>query len=229
MQVMTLTIRKTATLWQLKQLYWLNPWIHEHDLTLKWITGRANTWGYINTWVNIIAPATRLVKQAKWCQLSFWGWYSTQRYFTIHKSLFGWREFWVISLNFLFSSSKSCGSHRTTLVWISFESRFSSLNDSVKWMSDQNWKQVSPVFKTQNQSLSGNIVNTCIFVGPASRTCVPQVLNINDFLFLSFPFLLLPATNQHFFINFLLLSLLSSLYFSPLHLKNNNTQAKISI
>ena len=48
--------------------------------------------------------------------------------------MFGWREFWVISLSFLFSSSKLCGSHRSTLVWISFDhgshhSKLSKMDD----------------------------------------------------------------------------------------------------
>ena len=51
---------------------------------------------------------------------------------------------------------------------------------------------------------------------PASRTCLHQVLSTNNFLFLSFPFLLLPATNQYFFINFLFLSLSCPIYIFPL-------------
>ena len=49
-------------------------------------------------------------------------------------NLFGCSEFWVISLSFLFSSSKSCGSHGRALVWMSFGSPFSWLNDSKKWV-----------------------------------------------------------------------------------------------
>ena len=45
---------------------------------------------------------------------------------------------------------------------------------------------------------------------------VYKVLNTNDFLFLSFPLLLLPATNQHFFKN-------------PATVKNETQQPKITL
>ena len=52
--------------------------------------------------------------------------------------MFGGDEFWVISLNFLFPSSKSCGSHRWAFVWMSFGSLFPS-HDFLFW-SDELWK-----------------------------------------------------------------------------------------
>ena len=62
----------------------------------------------------------------------------TLRELEINKSLFGGDEFWVISLNFLFPSSKSCGSHGWAFVWMSFGSLFPS-HDFLFW-SDELWK-----------------------------------------------------------------------------------------
>ena len=52
--------------------------------------------------------------------------------------MFGGDEFWVISLNFLFPSSKSCGSHGWAFVWMSFGSLFPSHN--FLFWSDELWK-----------------------------------------------------------------------------------------
>ena len=49
----------------------------------------------------------------------------------VYSSLFGWDGFWVISHNFLFLSSKSCGSHIWTFVWMSFGLLFPLFNSLI--------------------------------------------------------------------------------------------------
>ena len=71
--------------------------------------------------------------------------------------MFGWDEFWVISLNFLFPSSKSCG--RMSICLDEFWIIVSITQFSDFWvMSYENWKYILGVFSFQNSVFNGIFV-----------------------------------------------------------------------